>query len=413
MPKGFFGRQDSRFPRVSFEAGLIFFIALLLSAIGLIIQTSAGQYHNSREPLYTAYMQTLYLLPALLSYFVFSRVDLEYFRKYVWWIFGGSLLLLLLIYVPGFGKEVNGSRRWVDLGFFNLQVSDPAKLALVFVLSHCIACSRRYFLPAQFKWFRRSRCWRLPTREMMTDCFRGFLIPSGIIGLVCFGVVIEPDFGTAILCAAVGFAMLFLAGGRWHYFAVFTIPGAIASVGGCLLIQIFSPDIWDNRARRFLSFWDPEGFRGDESFQLWHALVGIASGEFDGKGLGNGMIYRGFLPEAHTDCVFAVVGEEFGFCGAVLIPVLFLLFFGLVISQLKKIADDFYFNICLGSGLFICVQALVNLFVNLGLAPTKGMSLPFISYGGSNLVVMFAFVGMISNSIRNWQRSVIPQPSEF
>ena len=125
------------------------------------------------------------------------------------------------------------------------------------------------------------------------------------------------------------------------------------------------------------------------------------------------LYFRGFLPEAHTDCVFAVIGEELGFCGTVLIPVLFLVLFGLILVQLRKIADVFYFNICLGASLFIFLQALINMLVNLGLLPTKGMSLPFISYGGSNLVVMFVFVGLICNAIRNWPASVLPRPSEF
>lgn len=424
MPEYLGKSDDSRFPRISFEAGLIFFIALLLSLLGIIIQTSAGQYHNSKEPLYTAYMQAMYLVPAVVAYFIFSRINLEYFRKYVWWIFVAALLLLLSIYIPGFGKVVNGSRRWVDLGPFNLQVSDPAKVALVFVLAHCLAGSRRYFLPAQFKWFKRSRRKiPLPTRDAMNDFFRGFLIPCSIIGAVCAGIVIEPDLGTTALCAAVGLTMLFLAGARLCYFIWSVIPtlafGA-AAIPVMLFLMKWFPEIEqkievfsENRWRRFLSFLYTEELKADDSYQLWQALTGFANGRLYGEGLGNGMIYRGFLPEAHTDCVFAVIGEELGFCGTVLIPVLFLVLFGLILVQLRKIADVFYFNICLGASLFIFLQALINMLVNLGLLPTKGMSLPFISYGGSNLVVMFVFVGLICNAIRNWPASVLPRPSEF
>lgn len=406
MPEDLGKSDDLRFPRISFEAGIIFFIALLLSVLGLIIQTSAGQYHNSKEPLYTAYMQAIYLVPALFAYFVFSRINLEYFRKYVWWIFGAAILLLFSIYIPGFGRVVNGSRRWVDLGPINLQVSDPAKIALVFVLSHCLAGTRRYFLSPQFKWVRRSRKWFfLPTREAMNDFLRGFIIPCGIIGAICAGIIIEPDLGTMALCAAVGFAMLFLAGGRLCYILPTIISGLVA----------FSVAVWkwENRRNRIFSFLNTEEFKDDKGYQLWQALTGFANGRLYGEGLGSGMTYRGFLPEAHTDCVFAVIGEELGFCGTVFIPILFLTLFGLILSQLRKIADVFYFNICLGASLFILLQALINMLVNLGLLPTKGMSLPFISYGGSNIVVMFVLIGLICNSIRNWSASVLPRPSEF
>lgn len=416
MPEHSDKLSDSRFPRLSIEAGLIFFIPLLLSVIGIIVQTSAGQYHNSKEPLYTAYMQAFYLVPAIIAYFIFSRINLEYLRKYVWWIFIGAILLLFSIYIPGFGKDVNGSRRWVDLGLINLQVSDPAKIALVFVLAHYLAVSRRYFLPPSFKWFTRFRNgipWL--TREAQADIFRGFIVPCGIIGAICAGVIAEPDLGTTLLCAAVGFVMLFLAGGRFRYFIPSAVGGCIAASITVYVLYNFSKfhDDLNNRWRRVLSFLYPDELKDDVSYQLWNALIGIAQGGWTGEGLGKGMIYRGFLPEAHTDCVFAVVAEEFGFCGTVFIPILFLGLFGIILSQLRKITDVFYFNICLGSALFILLQALINMLVNLGLLPTKGMSLPFISYGGSNLVVMFALVGLICNAIRNWPASTLPKPSEF
>lgn len=406
MPERSSESNDSRFPRISFEAGLIFFIALLLSLLGLIIQTSAGQYHNSKEPLYTAYMQAIYLVLAVFVYVVCSRINLEYLRKHVWLIFVGALLLLFSIYIPGFGKVVNGSRRWVDLGVINLQVSDPAKIALVFVLAHVLAGSRRYFLPSQFKWVRRScKCLWLPTREALTDVLRGFLFPCSIIGLVCAGIVVEPDLGTMALCAAVGFTMLFLAGGRLRYI----VPTVLLGLASFTFVVL----LWENRRNRFLSFLDTEALKDDKGYQLWQALTGFANGGLYGKGLGDGMIYRGFLPEAHTDCVFAVIGEELGFCGTTFILILFLTLFGLILVQLRKIADVFYFNICLGASLFIFLQAIINMLVNLGLLPTKGMSLPFISYGGSNIVIMFALIGLICNSIRNWPSSVLPRPLEL
>lgn len=423
MPEDFEKNKDSRFPRISFEAGLIVFIALGLSIFGLIVQTSAGQYHHPSDSLYTFKRQAIFFVPALLCGVIAARLNLERFRRHAWWILGIAMVVLFSIYVPGFGKVVNGSRRWVDFAFFRLQVSDPAKIALVFVLAHYLAGAQRHFLPVKFKRFERRGYFYVPTPEARTDFLYGFLIPSGIIGLICAGVAVEPDLGTTVLCAAVGFTMLFLAGGRFCYFVCSFVAGIAAvsvSIPAILVSMKWFPVVekkfqvfCDNRWKRFLSFWYTEELKADDSYQLWNALTGIASGEFFGKGLGEGMIYRGFLPEAHTDCVFAVIGEEFGFCGTVLIPAVFLALFGLVVSQLRKITDVFYFNICLGSGLFILLQAVVNMFVNLGLLPTKGMSLPFISYGGSNLVVMFIFIGLIWNAIHRWRVSAFPKISEF
>ena len=406
MPDGSDSSRDFRFPRVSVEAGLIVFIALLLSVFGLVIQTSAGQYHTPGSPLRTFFMQAFFLVPALAAGVVAAKVNLDRLRRFAPWIFAGALLLLLSIYVPGLGKVVNGSRRWIGLGVVNLQVSDPAKIALVFVLAHYLTQARRHFGRPKFRWFERPRPWLIRvTREAREDFLRGFVFPGLIIGGVCGLVALEPDLGTMALCAAVGGIMLFLAGGRLRYI----VPAGLLGISAfSLLIRQ-----WPNRFARVLSFIDPEKYKEDLGYQLWQALTGFASGGLFGEGLGDGMIYRGFLPEAHTDCVFAVVGEELGFCGTVMIPVALLLFFGLVVSRLREIADVFYFNVCLGSMLFVMLQATINMLVNLGMLPTKGMSLPFISYGGSNLVVMFTFVGLIYNSVMNWRKAYLPRPAEF
>ena len=402
--------SSARLPRVDFEAGLIVFIAIFFSCFGLVVQTSAGQFLRESlrlepDPLYTFRMQLFYLFPALVAGAVAAKINLETLRKYSKIIFVCAIVLLLSIYVPGLGKSVNGSRRWIDLVAMRMQVSDPVKVALVFVMADYLARWQKYFSKPDFKWFSWRRILPIPTREARADALHGFVFPCAIMGAVCGLIALEPDLGTMALCATVGFAMLFLSGGRLRYI----LPTVAAGLAAFSTVVAF----WPNRLARVTSFLNPEAVKDSSGYQLWQALTGFACGGARGQGLGDGIIYRGFLPEAHTDCVFAVVGEELGFIKTFLVPLGFLIFFIAVIWRLRRIPDVFYFNLCLGSVLFVVLQAVVNMGVVTGLLPTKGMSLPFISYGGSNLVVMFVFVGIIYNCMRNGETGLIPKPTEF
>lgn len=394
-----------RFPRLDFEAGIIIFITFAFALFGLIIQTSAGQYFRESDSFYTMRMQAIYLVPAILAGIIAAKINLDFCRKYAWWILVAAAILLLAIFIPGLGRTVNGSRRWIDLVFLRLQVSDPAKIALAFVLSNYLATSRRAFLKIDFKWWTRWKIFPIPTPEARNDLLHGFLIPCGIIGLICGLIAIEPDLGTMMLCATVGFILLFVSGGRIRYI----LPTILAGIVAFSTVIAF----WPNRLMRVTSFLNPEADKQNSSYQLWQAMTGFACGGTDGRGLGDGMQYRGFLPEAHTDCVFSVVGEEFGFFKTIFVPIGFLILFLVIVSRLRKIPDVFYFNLGLSAALFVVLQAIVNMGVVTGLLPTKGMSLPFISYGGSNLVVMFIFIGIILNCMRNWRSAVIPQATEY
>lgn len=410
--------SPSRLPRFDADAGIVISIVLTLAVFGLVIQTSAGQYMREsmrlpHDPLYTFRMQLLYFVPALAAGIFFARVNLLWLRKYVWQMLGGACFLLVCarFAVPGVkffgatfpGVEVNGSWRWINLGLLRLQASDVAKITLVFALAHYIAGAQRFLRNGKITWLRKGSFFRL-SRERLDDLLHGFVFPCLIIGLVCGLIAAGPDLGTMALCAAVGFAMLFLSGGRLCYL----VPVALAGISLFSAVVYF----WPNRLSRVLAFLDPEGTKLREGYQLWQALVGFGCGGTGGAGLGNGVQYRYFLPEAHTDFVFAVVGEELGFVRAATLVLCFLVLFGVVLFRLRRIPDVFYFNLCLGSCLFVILQALINMCVVTGLLPTKGMSLPFISYGGSNLVVMFSFAGIMVNAMRNWRKNIFPRPPE-
>ncbi len=431
----------SRLPRFDFEAGIVIFVALALAVLGLVVQTSAGQYFRESmrmppDPLYTFRMQLVYLVPAILACVFFARVNLEFLRKYTWYILVVACVLLLCarVAIPSVkffgatfpGVEVNGSWRWINLGVLRLQASDPAKIALVFALAHYLSGAQRFLQQEKITWFGRCGKIPFPTRAARQDFLNGFLKPCLIVGVVCGLVALGPDIGTMVLCATVGFAMIFIAGGRLLYI-VPVVAISLTLIAGTVFLWLNqglgralsfvdpalaeNADVFfTNRFARVLSFLDPEKTQTAEGLQLWQALLGLGSGGTDGVGLGDGLQYRYFMPEAHTDFVFAVVGEEFGFVRAAGIAVCFLVLFGAVCRRLRKIPDVFHFNICFGAMLFVVLQALINMCVVVGLLPTKGMSLPFISYGGSNLVVMFSFVGLIINSMRSWRKTVFPPP---
>ncbi len=390
-----------RLPRIGFEAGSIIFIALFLGVFGIIVQNSAGQDLNTPRLIsVTLGRQVVFLAIAIVVGALALCVNLNRVRRFSAPIFVAAVFCLLLIYVPGLGKMVNGACRWIELiPGVRLQVSDPAKIALVIALSDYIARFRRYMLPPQFRWFEKSKFgFPVPTAAARENALWGFIAPCAILGTICGLIALEPDLGTMLLSAAVGFSMLVLAGIYWRY----VIPTILVGVSALSVIISF----WANRSERITSF------LFERSYQIEMSLTGLASGGATGQGLGDGLIRAG-VPEAHTDCVFAVVGEEFGFFVAVWVPIGFLILFLLAVSQLRKITDTFYFNVCLGSLLFVVLQAAINLGVVLDLLPPKGMSLPFISYGGSNLVVMSAFIGIVCNCMQNWQNNVLPKPTDI
>lgn len=302
-----------------------------------------------------------------------SLVDLESLKKIVPLGSFFAILLLVLVLIPAVGNEVNGSRRWISFGSVGFQPSEFAKVPFVFLLAYYLSTHQRH----------------------IKTLIRGFGIPLGIIGVFCVLVILEPDFGTCALYGAVGVMVLYLAGTRLTYLIPSVISGATL-----FLYLIFQDPV---RLARLMSFLDVEANKNDGAYQLYQGQMAFGSGGVMGVGAGNGRFQNSFLPEAHTDFIFSIIGEEFGFMVTCLVVILFLVIFCTVIFSMRRAPNLFQGLLVLGSLLMIIMQALINMGVVTGLLPTKGMSLPFISYGGSNLVVMCVFTGVLINCLRSWE----------
>ena len=379
---------------------LVPFLVAALATFGLIALYSAGYSMSLREPTAAVTRQLIYLPISVLMGLLAWRLDLDMLRhlrwKFLWFVMG----LLLLARTPGVGRMVNGSWRWIDFGFFRLQPSDLAKVALVVVLADILAAMQRRTLPY------RGRFWQLSSREpyvltpsAWADYRDGFLRPVGAILLVCAGIALGPDLGTIVLCCAVGGCMMFVCGARPAYLGTAVLVGAAG-----FAFLVFN---WGNRLRRFTSFLDPEGRQGDEAYQLFQGMLAFACGGTTGVGPGNGLQQRAYLPEAHTDFVFTIIGEEYGLVATSLVALAYLAIFLVVVRELRRCTDLFRFALALGCSLFLTLQALVNMLVVTGMLPTKGIALPFISYGGTNLVVSGILIGLMLNALRDGGRPAV------
>jgi cell division protein FtsW len=351
-----------------------------LCTLGLIAVFSATAFKSSTF----FWKQVLGLAIGVCAALVIARMDLEYCRRYTWLLALGVLGLLLLVAIPGIGVSVNGSRRWLGLGPVRFQVSEFAKIGIVVVLAHYLALNQ----------------------SLMGDLRRGFVYPLLIIGLIAGPIMLQPDFGTTALVGAVGVVVLFLAGARWRY--IFISVGGMAALFALAIAQ--NP----NRLTRFTAFLDVEGNKQAGTYQVYQSFLGFAAGGVGGAGLGQGRQQIYFLPEAHTDFIFAVVGEELGLIATLGTVLAFFLFFVCGVLHLRRAPNQFQFLLVAGALLVVALQAVINLGVVVGRLPTKGMSLPFVSAGMSNLLLMGIIVGILVNTRRAWMRDdILPGSRDF
>ena len=279
-----------------------------------------------------------------------------------------GLALLFVVLVPGIGYEVNGSTRWVRVGIMNLQVSEPARLCLLVYLAGYV----------------------VRQQKVLKEKFVGFLRPMLVLSLGCALLLAEPDFGAAIVLLATALIVLFVAGARIRDFLLFFSTALIAMV----VLALTSP----YRMKRLTGFLDPWADPFDSGFQLTQSLIAIGTGEWFGVGLGNGVQKLFYLPEAHTDFVFAVFAEEFGLLGSLVLIALFLALLLRIFSLAMRAADAerfFEAYLAIGLGTWLGLQAFINVGVNMGLLPTKGLTLPLISYGRSSLIVTLVAIGLL------------------
>ena len=277
-------------------------------------------------------------------------------------------VLLVLVLIPGIGHSVNGGRRWLRILGLNFQVSELARvLVLIFIASYA---ARR--------------------EQELRDSFAGLLKPLGVLALFFVLLLAEPDFGAATVLFITGFGVLFIAGARLRYVAALGVV-----VGAALAIVATSSSY---RMRRITGFLDPWADPFNSGFQLTQSLIAIGRGEWFGVGLGESVQKLFYLPEAHTDFLFAVLAEELGLVGVALTLALFLalVWRALHIAQLASDAGmKFQAYLAAGFGIWLGLQAFINMGVNMGVLPTKGLTLPFMSYGRSSLLMALAWVGLL------------------
>ncbi len=284
------------------------------------------------------------------------------------WLLALAFFLLVMVLVPGVGVKVNHARRWLDFGLFRLQASEPARLAVILYLAGYIV----------------RRQVRLQTS------FLGLAVPFIPLALVSLLLLVEPDFGATAILMAVALLMLFLGGARLiHLGAVF------ATVGSAGVLLVFGAAY---RMRRLLTFTDPWADAERSGWQLTQSLIAVGRGEWTGVGLGNSVQKLLYLPEMHTDFIFAILAEEFGLLGIGLLIALFgiIVWRGFSIGQTAEALNcRFKAYLCYGLSGWLGLQALINMSVNMGLLPTKGLTLPFMSYGGSSLITVCVMLALL------------------
>ncbi|MDR2603239.1 MAG: putative lipid II flippase FtsW [Puniceicoccales bacterium] len=344
----------------------------LLIGLGLIVLSSASLSFIKSENHF--HKQLLWCVLGVLFFFIGCFVDLKFLKKHCSWILILFVVALVIVLIPGIGKMVNGSRRWIAMGGFNIQVSEFAKVSIILWL-------------AQY----------LNKSESNRSSFRiGFLIPLLVVASICGLIFLEPDYGTAMLIGAVTITLLFLAGARLLYIW-------FAMAGGLLAISIL---IYLNPTRmgRIVAFLDVENNKLSGAYQLWQGMLGFASGGLYGRGLGQGRQQLVYLPEAHTDFIFSIFSEELGSLTAISVLAIYLTLFLTIAHSAKKLHSNFARFLSYGIALTIIYQVIINVGVVTGLLPTKGMGLPFISYGGSNLVLLSFMIGLLLNCFSEDQK---------
>jgi cell division protein FtsW len=339
--------------------------------LGLVMVTSAsvsiaGQ--ESGQPFYYLERQLLLTLIGAGCAAALFCLPSEALEKAALPLLGVAIVLLVLVLIPGLGHSVNGSRRWLRFAGANFQVSELARvLVLVYVASYAV---------------RRE--------EALRASFAGLVKPLGLLFCVCVLLLAEPDFGAATVLFVTGFGLLFLAGARLRYVIAMTALAA----GGFAVLAVSS----SYRLRRLTAFLDPWADPFNSGFQLTQSLIAIGRGQWFGVGLGDSVQKLFYLPEAHTDFLFAVLAEELGLAGVVLTLALFLalVWRSFRIARLATEAGlKFGSYLAAGFGLWVGIQAFINIGVNMGVLPTKGLTLPLMSYGRSSLIVALAWVGLL------------------
>ncbi|KWU02228.1 MAG: cell division protein FtsW [Vibrio toranzoniae] len=356
-------------PEALYDRQLVW-IALGLMLTGLVMVTSASFPISARltdQPFHFMFRHAIFLVLALGVSSVILQIPMKRWFQYSTYLLGLSFFLLIVVLVVG--KSVNGASRWIPLGLFNLQPAEVAKLSLFIFMAG-------YLVRKQ--------------DEVRKTFFGGFAKPIMVFGAFAVLLLGQPDLGTVVVMLVTLFGMLFIAGAKLSQFIALMVAG-IAAVVGLIVVEPY-------RVRRVTSFWEPWNDPFGSGYQLTQSLMAFGRGDWMGQGLGNSVQKLEYLPEAHTDFVFAVLAEELGFVGVTLVLILiFSLVFKAILIGKKAFESDQLFNgyLAFGIGIWFAFQTLVNVGAASGIVPTKGLTLPLISYGGSSLIVMSVAVSML------------------
>jgi cell division protein FtsW len=353
-----------------FDPWFVFAICCLL-AIGLIMVTSASMAIADRQfgdAFHFALRQGIYLSLGLLLAAIILRIDTWFWQQTgSFWLLA-SLAALVLVLIPGIGHQINGSMRWIGFGPLGMQVSELAKLGMIIYLAGYLV--------------RRQE-------EVQTQ-IKGFIKPMALLGLVGMLLLLEPDFGATVVITATALGMLFLAGVRLRQF-IFLL---LLVLGALALLAVSAP----YRMQRLTSFLNPWENQFDSGYQLTQSLIAFGRGGWFGVGLGNSVQKLFYLPEAHTDFLFAVLAEELGLIGVMLVIILYSILVGRALwigYQAQKLESYFAAYLAYGLSLWLGMQAMINMGVNAGVLPTKGLTLPLLSYGGSSMLIMCVVLALL------------------
>lgn len=311
--------------------------------------------------------QSMFAVAGVIALVICRHFNYRYYKALAYPILIFSIILLLAIHIPGIGYSAGGSARWLHLGGFTIQPSEFARLAMIIYLAYSIN----------------------KKQEDIKNFYIGFLPHVIVLAIITLLISLQPDFGSLIILCALTWTMLFVGGVRILYLA----SSVLLLLPVAYIYMLKEP----YRLRRWISFWDPWQYCSDEGYQIVHSLMAFGTGGIWGTGIGNGYQKLHYLPEPHTDFILSVIGEELGLAGVVVIIILYAFILIRGINIARKTEEPFGALLATGITIAIGMQACINMGVTLGLLPTKGLTLPFLSYGGTSLLINMAAVGILMN----------------
>jgi cell division protein FtsW len=341
--------------------------------VGVVMIYSSTAFSHASDPTYKLRKQLLWVTIGVVCMILAWHTDYRVYAKHRKLILGAAVVMLLCVYLPGLGREINGAHRWLRIGSFSIQPSELAKIAVIIYVAATIS----------------------ELGDKVKGFIEGFLPLAAAVGFVTLLVLVEPDFGTGTFIAFIGITLMFVGGVRIFHIAAF---GTAALVPLLMVLAL----MFDHVKGRLRVFFNADADPLGRGYQIKQSLIALGSGGLFGMGLGESRQKLMFLPERDTDFIFAILGEELGFIGVAAVVILFLVFLNCGLRIARRCTDTYSYLLALGLTIAISTQAALNIAVVTGSVPPKGIALPFLSFGGSSLVATMISIGiLISIAERN------------